>query len=84
MIYRPAVNSNEMILVLIISVPVGLVPLAAWYGIAVRRALPPSERPSAGWVAALVLLLAADVVLVLAFSLAIAVYNCHGAYECPF
>jgi hypothetical protein len=73
-----------MILFLIIGVPIALAALVARYGFALRRSLTPTERPSAAWVAALVLLLGADVVLVLAFLLAIAVYNCHGAYECPF
>jgi hypothetical protein len=71
-----------MILVIIIA-PFVLAALIAGYGFKALCALAPSERPSWGWSAALVLLLLADSVLVLAFLVAIAVYNCHGRYECP-
>jgi hypothetical protein len=71
-------------LLLILAAPFVFATLIAGYGFRLRRSLPRSERPSGGWIAALVLILGADALLVLAFLLAIAVYNCHGAYDCPF
>lgn len=73
-----------MILLLILGVPFGIATLLAAYGFRLRGSLAPTVRPSWGWSAALVVLVIADAVLVLAFWLAIAVYNCHGRYECPF
>lgn len=73
-----------MFLLLIIGVPLAIASAIAGYGFVLRRSSPPADRPGWGWSAALVLILLADVVLVLAFLLAILVYDCHGAYDCPF
>jgi hypothetical protein len=48
-----------------------------------RSSLPAARRPSVGWNVALALLLIVDLLLMLAFLFAIAVYNCHGASDCP-
>jgi hypothetical protein len=73
-----------MILFLVLLAPLAVAAPIACYGLALRRSLPRTERPRRAWTVALVLLLGADVVLVLVFLFAIAVYNCHGHYECPF
>jgi hypothetical protein len=72
-----------LFLALIIS-PFVVAALIVAYGLTRRSSLAPTERPGWGWIVALVLCLLADAVLVLAFVLAVAVYNCHGGYECPF
>jgi hypothetical protein len=49
-----------------------------------------SQRPDpfpesrSRWAAALLVLVLADGLLALLFLLAIAKFNCHGGYECPF
>jgi hypothetical protein len=66
-------------LVVIGAIPfaVGTAALRQW------RHVPEDARPSAGWRSALVVLLVIDTLLALAFLWAMAVFNCHGGYECP-
>lgn len=69
---------------LVFLVVIGAIPFGVGTALLRRwRHVPEDARPSAAWRSALVAVLIADTVLALAFLWAIAVFNCHGGYECP-
>lgn len=71
-------------LVLILASPAGIAWAVALVLLRARSRRPPHERASGGWAVALFLFLTLDAVLALVFLLSVAVFNCHGRYECPF
>lgn len=48
-----------------------------------RRRMPVDGRPSGGWTVLLAAVLFVTAVLFLVFLWSLAVFNCHGGYECP-
>jgi hypothetical protein len=67
------------LLALALTVPIAI-------GIALCRAAASvtlEDRASRAWIAGLLLLLILDTFLALVFAWSIAVFNCHGGYECP-
>ena len=65
---------------------VALLSIPVWFArrvLRVRDSAAVGERPGAGWIIALVVALVLDSLLALVFVYALAVFGCHGRYECP-